>query len=133
MPYELFDNQAVRNFDSPRLTISSGRIAFNADAGHHLATVGARHIHILWDAAACKIALQPVAAEDALSFKLSLKKGRRAGVFSAQSFLNHIQWNATSSVGIDARWNQEEKILEAALPKEYVGARGKNKISSRRQ
>jgi hypothetical protein len=120
MAYELFQNKAAK-FSSPQLTIRSGRIAFNADAGDILAKVGMRFAHLLWDDAACKIAIRPVAKADDNAFKVSIPGGKRGGTFSAQSFLNYIQWRASRPVTIDANWNEAECLLEAPLPKEHIG------------
>jgi hypothetical protein len=131
MAYELFDNKAAK-FGSPQLTIRSGRIAFNADAGDILAKVGTRFAHIFWDADACKLAIRPVAKEDIHAFRVTIPKGKRGGSFSAQSFLNYIQWHADQPVVIAASWSDTERLLEARLPKENVGA-GETKRGSRRK
>jgi hypothetical protein len=120
MAYEVFDNKAARKFGSPQLTVRNGKIALNADAGDYLESVGAKFVHILWDAQECKIAVQPVAQEDGRTFKLSIRKEKRGGTLSAQSFLNYIRWNSKAAVVVEANWNETEKILEARLPKEHV-------------
>lgn len=124
MAYELFHNKAAK-FSSPQLTIRSGRIAFNADAGDILAKVGMRFAHLLWDVAACKIAVRPTTKEDDDAFRVSIPKGKRGGTISAQSFLNYIQWRTSRPVVIDAQWNEAERILEAPLPREHMGAAAK--------
>jgi hypothetical protein len=123
MAYEVFDNKAARKFGSPQLRIRNGKIALNADAGDYLQSVGAKFVHILWDAQECKIAVQPVSKEDGRTFKLSIRKEKRGGTLSAQSFLNYIQWDSKVAVVVEANWNDAEGILEARLPKEHVGAR----------
>ena len=120
MAYELFDNKAAK-FGSPQITIRSGRIAFNADAGDILAHVGKPYAHLLWDNEVRKLALQPVDRSDVSTFKLTIPKGKRGGSFSAQSFLNYIGWHATEPVVVEARWNAQEQLLEATLPTENVG------------
>jgi hypothetical protein len=120
MAYELFHNKAAK-FGSPQLTIRSGRIAFNADAGDILAKVGARFAHILWDVESCKVAIKPVTKEDDSAFRITIPSGKRGGSFSAQSFLNYIQWRASKAVIVAAEWNEREKILEAQLPRVHIG------------
>jgi len=120
MPYELFDNKTA-NLASPELTIRNGKVALNPGAGDILAKAGMKFAHILWDVAACKIAIRPVAKEDSKTFKVSIPRGRRGGLISAQSFLNYIQWRVTHPVTVDAHWNEAERFLEASLPKEHVG------------
>ena len=130
MAYELFHNKAAK-FSSPQLTIRSGRIAFNADAGDILARVGMRFAHLLWDVAACRIAVRPTTKEDDNAFKVSIPKGKRGGTISAQSFLNYIQWRASQPVVIDAQWNEAERLLEAPLPKEHIGTGEKGRDAGR--
>src|ERR1700722_19571803 len=112
MAYEVFDNKFVK-FGSPRLTISRGRILFNADAGDILAGVGAKFVHILWDRERCRLAIRPVAKEDGRSFRLTFAKGKRSGAVTAMSFLNSIQWRGLSATVVDASWNKSEGLLEA--------------------
>jgi hypothetical protein len=120
MSYELFHNKAAK-FSSPQLTIRSGKIAFNADAGDILVRVGIRFAHLLWDVAAHKIAIRPSAKKDDNAFKVSIPKGKRGGTISAQSFLNYIQWRAGGPIVVNAQWNEAERLLEAHLPKDRIG------------
>jgi hypothetical protein len=131
MAYELFHNKAAK-FTSPQLTIRGGRIAFNADAGDILVGVGMRFAHLLWDAEACKLAIRPIMKEDENAFRVSIPVGKRGGTFSAQSFLNYIQWRAESPIVVNAHWNERERLLEASLPKEQIGATEKGPEPRRR-
>lgn len=131
MPYELFHNKAAK-FGSPQLTIRGGRIFFNAAAGDILAGIGMRFAHILWDADACKLALKPLTKEHEKAFRASIPAGKRGGTFSAQSFLNYINWNATEPVVVAAEWNERERLLEALLPKENIGTREKGRVVKRK-
>lgn len=119
MAYELFENKATR-FSSPQLSIRSGRIAFNADAGDIWNKSGSDFAHLLWDAEQCKLAIRPVKKQDQNSFRVSTPKGKRAKLISAASFLNHIQWSTTKHVVLDANWNVKEGMFEVALPKEHI-------------
>ena len=121
MSYELFHNKATK-FGSPQLTVRGGRIAFNADAGDILASVGMRFAHLLLDPGECKFAIQPIQREDESAFRVSIPKGKRGGTISAQSFLNYIRWHADKPVVLDAQWNAAEQLMEALLPREYVGS-----------
>ena len=119
MPYVLFANKAAK-FGSPQLTIRSGKISFNADAGDNLAQTGMKFAHILWDAAACKIAIRPIAKKDDTAFKVSISKGKRGGMLSARSFLSYIHWDAQEPITIPAEWNEREGLLEAVLPRKNI-------------
>jgi hypothetical protein len=124
MPYVLFESKAVK-IGVPALTITGSRISFNAEAGDILHRVGARYLHILWDSAACKVALRPTAKAGDSAYKITYFKGKRGGSFSARSFLNHIRWNTTNTQVVPVAWNEKEKLLEAALPKKYIGSENK--------
>jgi hypothetical protein len=130
MPYELFDNKAAK-FASPELTIRNGKVALNPGAAGVFAKAGMKFAHILWDVAACKIAIQPVTKEDGNTFKVTIPRGRRGGTIAALSFLNYIQWRATQPVTVDAQWNGTERIIEATLPREHVGMSGKEPDTGR--
>ena|SRR6266852_4406071 len=119
MAYELFHNKAAK-FGTPQLTIRRGKIAFNADAGDVLASVGMRFAHILWDADARKLAIKPLTKEDENAFRASIPEGKRGGTFSALSFLNYIHWRADEPIVVAAKWNEGERLLEAFLPKESI-------------
>jgi hypothetical protein len=121
--YELFQNKAAR-FSAPQITVRSGRIAFNADAGdlweeHGTGTVFA---HLLWDAGTCRLGIRPVPEEDQYTFRVSAPKGKRAKTIAALSFLNYIHLDPKATVVADVRWNATEKVIEAELPRDLVGA-----------
>ena len=122
MAYELFDSKATK-IGTPALTIASFKISFNADAGDVLRSVGARYVHVLWDAQACKMAVRPAPKADANSYKLTFPQGKRGATLSAQSFLNHIQWKTKVPQVLPVTWNEKEQLLEASLPKEHMGTR----------
>ena len=130
MSYKLFPNKAVK-FGSPRLTIRGGRIFLNADAGDILARIGMRFTHILWDEHAFKLALKPITKKDENAFHVSIRNGRRGGTLSAHSFLKYIGWNTSEPVIVAAEWNERERLLEALLPKEHVGTKGRGRIVKR--
>ena len=115
MAYELFQSKAVK-FGSPLLTIGDSSIYFNADAGDVLTRAGMRFAHVLWDAPAHKLAIRPVAKEDANTFRVSIPKGKRGGMLSAQSLQNYIPWRPGERVVVADEWNEKERLLEAILP-----------------
>ena len=121
MGYELFDSKAVKIGD-PSITITGGRLSLNADAGDILHRTGASFLHVLWDAEAYIVALRPVKKPDDKSYKITFAKGKRGASFSAQSFLNYIKWTGTEPKVVPIRWNEKEHLLEAALPKEFIGS-----------
>ena len=92
-----------------------GRIVLNADAGELLRRAGGKFVHILWDAAAYKIALRPLAKTNRSAFKLTTKRGRRSMVISGATFLRYIRWDLSKTVTVPVEWNEKERVLEASL------------------
>jgi hypothetical protein len=133
MAYQVFSSKAVK-FGTPQLTIRSGRIAFNADAGDILAEIGMRNAHVLWDAKEHRLAIRPIEKPGDNTFKISLLKGKRGCAITASSFLKYIGWDADEPVSVDALWNEATGLFEAVLPSEYlVGeARAKGRTGRRR-
>jgi hypothetical protein len=125
MAYEVFDNKATR-LGSPALTIATdGRLALNADAGDLLKGLGAKFVHLLWDAEARKIALRPLAKADSRSYKLSVPHAHKRGMLvSGSTFMRYIGWPLSKRVTLPAEWNEKEKILEAVLPVVRGSTRG---------
>src|SRR5258708_38149695 len=117
MGYEVFDNKATR-LGSPALTITTdGRLALNADAGDLLRNTGAKFAHLLWDAAARKIALRPLTKADARSYKLTVPRAHKRGMsVSGATFLRYIGWSFSKRATLAIEWNEKEKLLEAVLP-----------------
>gem|GEM_PF-1168876 len=125
MAYEVFDNKATR-LGSPALTIATdGRFSLNADAGDLLKELGAKFVHLLWDAEARRIALRPLTRADSRSYKLSVPNAHKRGmVVSASTFLRYIGWPLSKRVTLPAEWNGKERILEVVLPAVRGSARG---------
>ncbi len=121
MAYKLFEQKAVK-MGAPAMTITSGRLIFNAHAGDILWRVGAKFLHILWDSDKGKIGLRPTAKADRNNYKITFVKGKRGAALTAKSFLNHIQWKAESPQVVPVTWNEKEKLLEGSLPREHVGS-----------
>ncbi len=120
MGYETFERTTVR-VSNPTLSVTTdGRIAVNAAASRLLAKAGAKAVRILWDEAKCGIALQAAQKNDKNAFSVAFSEGRSATV-AAKGFLKHIGWSADRRQTISARWNEQQKMLEAQLPSSFVG------------
>ena len=79
--------------------------------------VGAKFVHLLWDAEARKIALRPLAKPDSHSYKLTVPHAHKRGMaVSAAAFLRYAGWSPSERVTLPVEWNEKEKILEAVLP-----------------
>lgn len=120
MAYETFERTSVR-VSNPTVSVTTdGRIAVNAAASRLLAKAGAKAVRILWDQAKCGIALQGAQKSDKNAFSVVFSEGRSA-IIAAKGFLKHIGWSADRRQTVSAKWNEQQKMLEAQLPSSFVG------------
>jgi hypothetical protein len=118
--YELFERRVTR-IDQPALSVlPDGRITLNAASTRLFEGAGAKAVTILWDKAACGIALQVAKKGDQNAYSIAFSRGRSASI-SAKTFLPFIGWSADQRQTVPATWNSEQKMLEAELPSQFVG------------
>jgi hypothetical protein len=127
MAYQLFETKSVK-IGTPSVTVSGGKFSFNADAGDILHRVGAKFLHLFWDSEECRVAFRPLTKREDNAYKISFPQGKRGATVTAQSFLKHIRWKTTQPRSILITWNEKEKLMEAGLPRDQVGAIGKSRI-----
>jgi hypothetical protein len=135
MPFELFTRTFTKT-SAPKVTISGfGRIALNKAAVDVLTKGGTGFIVLLWDRAARKVGIQPIAKETAHTYSLkSYGPGGKAGTgFSAVTFLNFINydWSQTRSFG--AEWNAADNMLVFGIPQEHLAGHKGGPQPSRRE
>jgi hypothetical protein len=120
MTYQVFERTSVR-VSNPTVSVGTdGRIAVNAAASRLLAKAGAKAVRILWDQAKCGIALQAAQKSDKNAFAIAFSEGRST-IITAKGFLKHIGWSADRRETVSAKWNEQQKMLEAQLPSRFVG------------
>src|SRR6266536_827888 len=120
MAYETFERTAVR-VENPTVSVAKeGRIAYNAAASRLLAKAGANAVRILWDKSTCGIALQAAQKSDKNAFSVAFSEGRSATI-AGKSFLKYVGWSADRRQTVSAKWNEQQKMLEAQLPSSFVG------------
>ncbi|MGA2004887.1 MAG: hypothetical protein ABSG70_15995 [Terriglobales bacterium] len=120
MAYETFERTSFRVSDPTVSVTTDGRIAVNAAASRLLAKAGAKAVRILWDKATCGVALQAAQKSDKNAFAVAFSEGRSA-IIAAKGFLKHIGWSADRRQTVSAKWNEQQKMLEAQLPSNFVG------------
>ena len=98
-----------------------GRIALNAAASRLLEKAGAKAVLILWDKTTGGIALQVAQKSDKNAFSVSFKN--RSHTITAKRFLKYIGWTSDRRQTFEARWNAQQKMLEAELPRRFVTLR----------
>ena len=130
MAYETFERTTVR-VEEPMLTVApvrDGRIALNAAASRLLKQAGVKTVKILWDKTTCGIALQAARKSDTNAYAISFGNRDRQGTLSAKTFLRYIGWSSNRRQTVPVKWNEQQKMLEATLPSQFVGTREKNEV-----
>ncbi len=122
MAYETFERSSVR-VEEPILAVApDGRLFLNAAATRLFENAGVRAVRILWDKAKCGIALQGANKDDKNAYALAFSRGRSASV-SGKAFFQHIGWSHDRRLTVPAKWNEQQKMLEAELPSRFVRMR----------
>lgn len=116
MPYEVFKRTAVR-VGTPTVAITpDARLAINAAAVRIFVEAGVRSVLLLWDNRSSKIALKAAPKGDKNAYVVSITPDRHSGTLRAKSFLTHIGWTGRQRETFPALWDEQEKMLEVALP-----------------
>jgi hypothetical protein len=125
--YETFERKSVR-IEEPAITIASasdGRIALNAAATRLFQQAGVQAVRILWDKTTCGIALQSARKDDENSFSIAFGGRSSQASITPKTFLKYIGWNSDRRQTVRAKWDPQQKMLEATLPSRFVGLREK--------
>jgi hypothetical protein len=112
--------------EDPAITVApvtDGRIALNAAATRLFEEAGVHAVKILWDKARCGIALQAARKDDANSFSIAFGGRHSQASITPKTFLKYIGWTADSRQTVRAKWDPQQKTLEAELPPRFVGMR----------
>lgn len=128
MAYEMFERKSVR-MEDPAITVApvtDGRIALNAAATRLFEEAGVHAVKILWDKTKCGIALQAARKDDADSFSVAFGGRHSQASITPKTFLKYIGWTADSRQTVRAKWDAQQKMLEAELPPRFVGLRKKS-------
>lgn len=120
MAYEVFERTSIR-VEKPVLAVGNdGRIFLNAAATRLFQNSGVEAVTILWDKTKCGIGLKAANKGDRNSYSLAFSRGRSASI-SPRAFLQYIGWSSKTRQTAAAKWNSQEKMLEAELPSRFVG------------
>jgi hypothetical protein len=87
---------------------------------------GVHAVKILWDKTKCGIALQAARKDDADSFSVAFGGRHSQASITPKTFLKYIGWTADSRQTVRAKWDAQQKMLEAELPPRFVGLRKKS-------
>jgi hypothetical protein len=133
--YETFERRAVRVQELALAVDPAGRIALNAASSRALQEAGVKAVRILWDKETCGIALQGARKGDKNAYSIAFGKGGRSSTVTAKAFLKYIGWTSRQRQTVLAKWNEQQKMLEAELPQlppDVVG-RGRKKGVTRKE
>jgi hypothetical protein len=120
--YETFERGSVRIAELALTIAPAGRIALNAASSRTLEEAGVRAVRILWDKETCGIALQGARKGDKNAYSIAFGGGTRSSTVTAKAFLQYIGWSSDRRQTVRAKWNAQQKMLEAELPSRFVKA-----------
>jgi hypothetical protein len=128
--YETFERTTVR-VEEPALTVApigDGRISLNAAACRLLKQAGVKRVKILWDKTTYGIALQAARKSDTDAYSLAFGPRGNSASLSGKTFLRYIGWSSDRRQIMPAKWDEQQKMLEATLPSRFVGKREKKEV-----
>jgi hypothetical protein len=118
MAYETFSRTGIR-VGSPTLAITpNGRISLNAAACRILASLGSKHVLLLWDKEKLKMAVKATTKAEKNTFSVSMTL--HGGTTRAKSFFDYAGWSASLRETLPATWNPTEKMFEVSLPAKHL-------------
>ena len=132
MTYKTFERRCVRVEDLTIAIDPKGRLALNAASSRALSGAGIKAVTILWDNKTCGVALQAARKGDMNAYSIAFGSGSRSSTVTAKAFLRYIGWSADRRQIVPAKWNAQQKMLEAKLPPVFVKMREQNQIKPER-
>jgi hypothetical protein len=118
--YETFERQSVR-IEEPAIAIApDGKIALNAAATRIFEEAKIQAVKILWDKTKCGIALTSEPKNDISAFSIAFGDRHSQATLTAKTFLRYIGWTADHRQTVRAKWDAQQKMLEAELPPRFV-------------
>jgi hypothetical protein len=130
MPYETFKRTTQRTQVQTLSIETTGRIALSAAATRIAVGHGIDTVLVLWDKERSRLALKATTKTDKNGYKITPSSGKAS--LSATTFLRHIGWSAQQRENLEASWNEKEKMFEAVLPAQYLGAQ-EGSVNERRR
>ena len=128
MAYETFERRSVR-VEEPALTVRpDGRINLNAASSRVLDEAGVKAVRILWDKHTCGIALQAARKGAENAYAIAFGGGSRSSTVTLKAFLQYIGWSSDQRQTVPAKWDEQQRMLEATLPSQFVGLHKEKEI-----
>jgi hypothetical protein len=118
--YTIFEKKQTR-IGTPAVTVlTNARIALNASVTKLFNKMAVENILLLWDKDRTSMAIKPISKKDARAYKITYGKSLGGSSFSAKSFFDSVGYDYSEKRSMPAMWNEEEAILEVALPSEHI-------------
>jgi hypothetical protein len=116
--YEVYE-KVIRRTTSPTLTISKlGRISFNAAAAETLHKSAVEYVLLLWDKDARKVAVRSTTKKEPRAYTIRYAAKHKLAGFAAKTFLNHIQYDFSTTNQYPCTWDEQSEMYEVQLPPE---------------
>lgn len=129
MGWQILEKKIVRT-GSPTISLNNkGRLGLNMAATKILQSQAVENVLVLWDAEKQKIGLRPITKKDPRAHKISYGVKGNGAHFGARSVVEEIGYEAPESKSFPATWNEEDNVLEAEIPTEYLKRNAQKKLN----
>src|SRR5262245_48698764 len=120
MGYEIFSRKVTRTV-APSVSFSKlGRIGLNYGATKILKDKAVEYVLLLWDKDRKRIALRPITKKDKSAYYITYAAKGNYSMFSAKTFLEHIGYDLSETRSVEAKWSENEDMLEIDVPEQYL-------------
>jgi len=103
------------------MTVSpAGRILLNAASSRTLEEAGVKAVKVLWDKELHRIALQATRKGDKNAYSIARGGSSRSSAVTVKAFLQYIGWSSDRRQTVAAKWDAQQKMLEAELPARFI-------------
>ena len=125
MPYEIFERKTTRVVEPAVTFAPQGRLSFNATVCRLFNQIAVENALLLLDREQRKVAVRPIVKKDARSYKVTYSKHKTGCNLSGKAFLDWAKIDYSKIRTYPANWNENEGLLEIALPQEVFKDRQK--------
>jgi hypothetical protein len=120
LAYQTFERGTVRSEELSITVAPTGRILLNAASSRTLEDAGVRAVKILWDGDLYRIALQATKKNDKNAYSIARGGASRSSTVTVKAFLHYIGWSSDRRQTVPAKWDAQQKMLEAELPARFI-------------
>jgi hypothetical protein len=119
MAYEIF-NRKRQYGGTAAITITKyGQLSFNKAASEILQKAAIENVLLLWDQEKKSVGIRAINKKDPRLFTIHWNKRGDGAGFSVTSFLKHIEYNASESRMFLVQWDDEQRMFEFGIKKDY--------------